>query len=200
MHHDPIHSLAQPPRSVLVPPRVRNASCAPVFRRSPRGTLPSHRGLVPALSARPPSGSDRRVRRCDVYTSRVEEQGAPGEQAAGTVVGRHFGTPASHVRSIAVVEGLSYLVLLFIAMPLKYLADMPLAVRIAGSAHGALFVWLGLLVLGGLTRRGRSLVWAGKIFVASLLPFGTFVIDRGLRDEIESDRRLATNDQVADAG
>lgn len=120
----------------------------------------------------------------------MEERKASGAHAPDNIVARHFGTPAAHLRSIAVVEGFSYLVLLFIAMPLKYLADMPLAVRIAGSAHGALFVWLGLLVLGGVTRRGRSLVWAGKILVASLLPFGTLVIDRGLRAEIESDGHL----------
>ena len=38
------------------------------------------------------------------------------------------------------IEGWSYLILLFIAMPLKYIFDMPLAVRIVGSAHGLLFV------------------------------------------------------------
>ena len=43
---------------------------------------------------------------------------------------------------IGKLEGYSYLALLFIAMPLKYMADMPLAVRIAGSIHGALFVTL----------------------------------------------------------
>jgi len=128
------------------------------------------------------------------------ERGASGGKSSGNIVGRHFGTPAAHLRSIAVVEGLSYLVLLGIAMPLKYLGDMPLAVRIAGSAHGALFVWLGLLVLGGLTTRGRSLVWAGKILVASLLPFGTFVIGRGLRAEVESDRRLGADGPAVDAG
>jgi integral membrane protein len=112
-------------------------------------------------------------------------------EPASNVVARHFGTPASHLRSIAVVEGLSYLVLLFIAMPLKYLGDMPLAVRIAGSAHGALFVWLGLLVLGGLTTRGRPLGWGVKIMVASLLPFGTWVIDRALKAEVDAEGRLA---------
>lgn len=50
------------------------------------------------------------------------------------------------LRIIAFLEGLSFLVLLFIAMPLKYLADMPLAVRIAGSVHGGLFlVFLAVL-------------------------------------------------------
>ena len=106
-----------------------------------------------------------------------------------SVVRRHFGSPASHLRSIAVLEGLSYVLLLFVAMPLKYLAGMPLAVRIAGSGHGALFVWLGLLVLGGLTTRGRPLRWGVKIMVASLFPFGTWVIDRGLRAEVEAGGR-----------
>jgi len=100
----------------------------------------------------------------------------------------HFGTPASHLRSIALLEGLSYLVLLFIAMPLKYLGDMPMAVRIVGSAHGALFVWLGLLALRGLTSRGRPASWAARIMVASLLPFGTLVIDRRLRGEVDAGR------------
>ena len=100
---------------------------------------------------------------------------------------RHFGSPASHLRSIACLEGLSYVVLLFVAMPLKYVGDMPLAVRIAGSAHGALFVWLGVLVLQGLRSRDRSFRWGMRLFVASLLPFGTFVIDRRLRAEVNAE-------------
>jgi integral membrane protein len=42
--------------------------------------------------------------------------------------------------TVGKIEGYSYLALLFIAMPLKYLADIPTAVRIAGSIHGVLFV------------------------------------------------------------
>ncbi|MEE2966224.1 MAG: DUF3817 domain-containing protein [Acidobacteriota bacterium] len=106
-----------------------------------------------------------------------------------TIGKTHFGTPASHLRSIALLEGLSYLVLLFIAMPLKYVGDMPLAVRIVGSAHGALFVWLGLLVLRGLVSRHRPTSWAARIMAASLLPFGTLVLDRRLRGEADAARR-----------
>lgn len=95
-----------------------------------------------------------------------------------------FDSPAAHLRSVAFLEGLSYVVLLFVAMPLKYLAGQPLAVRIVGSLHGALFVWLALLVLRGLTRRGRPFGWGVRIMVASLLPFGTFAIDRRLRAEV----------------
>ena len=43
-------------------------------------------------------------------------------------------------RIIAVLEGWSYVLLLFIAMPLKYMFDMPLFVKYLGWAHGALFV------------------------------------------------------------
>ena len=102
---------------------------------------------------------------------------------SSSVAERHFGSPASHLRSVAVLEGFSYLLLLFVAMPLKYLGDMPLAVSVVGSIHGALFVWLGMLVGGGLTRRGRPMSWSVRIMVAALLPFGMFVIDRRLKAE-----------------
>ncbi|MEE2638836.1 MAG: DUF3817 domain-containing protein [Acidobacteriota bacterium] len=100
---------------------------------------------------------------------------------------RYFASPATHLRSVALLEGLSYVLLLFVAMPLKYLADMPTMVRSIGSVHGALFIWLGLLVAAGLGRRGRPLRWAIRIMVASLLPFGTFAIDRELRTEIQAE-------------
>ncbi len=76
------------------------------------------------------------------------------------------------------LEGISYLLLLGVAMPLKYYADMPIAVKIAGSVHGVLFIWF-LLALG---RTTAKLKWPlSKAFVgvlASLLPFGPFFLDR----------------------
>ena len=97
-----------------------------------------------------------------------------------------FDTPAARLRSAAFLEGLSYVLLLFVAMPLKYLGDEPLAVRITGSLHGALFVWLALATLSGIRTRGRSLGWGARIGVASLIPFGTFFLDRQLRAEEEA--------------
>lgn len=99
-----------------------------------------------------------------------------------------FDTPQAHLRSVAFLEGLSYVLLLFVAMPLKYAAGMPQAVRVVGSAHGALFVWLMALLGLGL-RRGETLAWAVKIGIASLLPFGTFFLDRSLREAEEASRR-----------
>jgi len=100
---------------------------------------------------------------------------------------RYFGSPGAHLRSVALIEGLSFVLLLFVAMPLKYGADMPMAVRIVGASHGALFIWLGWLVLSGMRNRGRSMEWATRIMVAALLPFGPFVIDRRLRAEADEE-------------
>lgn len=51
-----------------------------------------------------------------------------------------FNNTFSRFRLISFIEGLSYLILIFIAMPLKYLAGYPLAVKIVGMAHGVLFI------------------------------------------------------------
>ncbi|MDA7816564.1 DUF3817 domain-containing protein [Sulfurimonas sp.] len=75
---------------------------------------------------------------------------------------------------INTTEGYSYLVLLFIAMPMKYMFEYPSAVKIAGMAHGVLFVLLCILI----TTSWIKIKWSWKesllFFVASLIPFGTF--------------------------
>jgi integral membrane protein len=79
-------------------------------------------------------------------------------------------------------EALSLLVLLCIAMPLKYLYDMPVAVRIVGAAHGVLF----LGYIGAALVVARAEAWGlAKLIrcgVASCLPFGTFIFERELRE------------------
>ena len=112
-----------------------------------------------------------------------------GSLMHSSITQRHFGSPASHLRSVAFLEGLSYVVLLFVAVPLKYLGDLPIAVSVVGPVHGTLFAWLGLLVVGGLTSRDRSMGWGIRIMVAALLPFGIFVIDRRLRAEVNDKGR-----------
>ena len=94
-----------------------------------------------------------------------------------------FDTPTARLRSVAFIEGISYVVLLFVAMPLKYAAGMPMAVRIVGSAHGFLFAWLMFQLLHAMMRRGRTFGWAFRIGLASLLPFGTFFLDGRLKAE-----------------
>lgn len=85
------------------------------------------------------------------------------------------------LRTTGLLEGLSYLFLLGIAMPLKYIAKLPIFVQIGGSLHGLFFV-LFCITLFQVTRKYQwSLKEAGMAFVASLIPFGTFVLDRKLR-------------------
>lgn len=88
------------------------------------------------------------------------------------------------LRVVAFLEGVSFVLLLFVAMPLKYYAGLPLAVRIVGSLHGLLFV----VFCWALLRAAVACEWPLRrsllAFVASLLPFGTFVFDRSLKREI----------------
>lgn len=87
-------------------------------------------------------------------------------------------------RRIAIIEGISYLLLLFIAMPLKYFADQPLPVKYLGWVHGVLFVAFCVLLLGAWTERKWSFGKATLAFISSLLPFGTFFFDREIRREL----------------
>ena len=82
---------------------------------------------------------------------------------------------------INTTEGYSYLFLLFIAMPLKYAFGYPMVVKIAGMAHGVLFVAFCLLLL----QSWIETKWAFKenviFFVATLIPFGTFYTKRKIQ-------------------
>jgi len=81
-------------------------------------------------------------------------------------------------------EGISFLVLLGIAMPLKYFAGLPMAVKIVGYIHGFLFVAFVILALEAKSLYSKSFGWLAAAFLASLLPFGTFIMDaRWKKDE-----------------
>ncbi len=75
---------------------------------------------------------------------------------------------------INTIEGYSYLLLVFVAMPLKYLAGIAIAVKIVGMLHGALFTAFCILLVPA----WKEAKWPFKnniiFFVASLVPFGTF--------------------------
>lgn len=90
--------------------------------------------------------------------------------------------PVSLLRQVALAEGVSYLLLLGVAMPLKYLANMPLAVKVVGWAHGVLFVGFCLLLLQTLMTTRWSFIRAAVVFVASLLPFAPFFLDGRMRE------------------
>ncbi len=79
---------------------------------------------------------------------------------------------------IALLEGISYLLLLFVAVPIKYLANDPQYVKLLGMPHGMLFVAYIILTI----MLGATLKWNTKtlliVLVASIIPFGTFYVDR----------------------
>lgn len=84
------------------------------------------------------------------------------------------------LRQLALVEGISTLVLFGIAMPLKYFAGMPLAVRIVGSLHGALFVALVIMLLVAIRKVPISPALAAAGIAAAVVPGGPFLLDRHL--------------------
>lgn len=96
--------------------------------------------------------------------------------------------PVSLLRSVTLLEAISFLLLLFIAMPLKYAWGMPMAVRIAGSVHGGLFVLFCFALWQVLNHTNWPMKRAAFVFVASIVPFMPFFIDKRLREWAEETR------------
>lgn len=93
------------------------------------------------------------------------------------------------LRQLAIVEGISTLVLFGVAMPLKYFAGMPMAVTIVGSIHGFLFLALVLMLLLAIRRVPISLGLAAVGVAAAILPGGPFLLERRLaRLEVQPKR------------
>lgn len=84
------------------------------------------------------------------------------------------------LRHLAIAEGISTLILFGIAMPLKYMAGMPMAVTIVGSIHGFLFVVLVAMLLFAIRKVPISMKLAAAGIAAAVIPGGPFVLDRKL--------------------
>ncbi|AIF65458.1 DUF3817 domain-containing protein [Terribacillus saccharophilus] len=84
-------------------------------------------------------------------------------------------------RIIGFLEGTSLLLLLFMAMPLKYMMDIPIFVTYIGAIHGGLFVlyviWTGYTTL----KVGWGMKWAILALIASVIPFGYYILDMRLQ-------------------
>ncbi|GGG06909.1 DUF3817 domain-containing protein [Pontibacter amylolyticus] len=105
-------------------------------------------------------------------------------------------TPISRLRTIGIYEGISYLLLLGIAMPIKYMAGIPEVVKYTGWAHGVLFVLYMMSVLEVTLTHNWSIKKVAAAVVASLLPFGPFILDKKLLKE-EENRKEKPVKQVA---
>lgn len=94
-------------------------------------------------------------------------------------------TPIGRLRLIGYIEGLSLLVLLFIAVPLKYAADNPSLSKIMGPLHGALFLLFVFNTLSvGVEQQWKFRQTTYKVMLACIIPFGTFYIDHKILSKI----------------
>ena len=83
----------------------------------------------------------------------------------------------------ALAEGCSFLTWLFIAMPMKYFMGMPEVVRVVGAIHGGLFLlYVGLLAMLHVKQRW-PVIFSLYALIASVIPFGTFILDKHLREK-----------------
>ena len=92
-------------------------------------------------------------------------------------------SPIRAFRMTALAEGVSFLTLLFVAMPMKYFMGMPEVVRVVGAIHGGLFLlYVGLLAMLHVRQRW-PVMFSLYALVASVIPFGTFILDKHLREK-----------------
>ena len=96
-----------------------------------------------------------------------------------------FTSAPKRLRAIAFIEGISYLLLLLIAMPLKYVLGIKLGVTIVGGAHGALFVAFAIMTFHAMIAYKKGLLWGIKVGIASIIPLGTFFLDKDLKELVE---------------
>lgn len=90
----------------------------------------------------------------------------------------------NNLRLIGLIEGISFLVLLLIAMPMKYYFGIPMAVKITGWIHGILFIlYIAAVILAIEAMRWN---WFSVLIAlsASLIPVGTFILDKSLKKRL----------------
>lgn len=91
-------------------------------------------------------------------------------------------TPVGRVRLSGIIEGTSFLILLGIAMPLKYAADLPEAVSVVGMLHGILFVLYLIAIAHAFLVRHLTFMKSLLAVGAAFIPFGPFLLDKKLRN------------------
>jgi len=93
------------------------------------------------------------------------------------------------LRWMSVVDAITYLILVGVAMPLKYLADMPLAVSVVGMIHGVAWMFFMWLLMRARFEAAwpRSRLWL--LGVAALVPIVPFFLDRSVREWVAAEDR-----------
>ncbi|RYD59097.1 MAG: DUF3817 domain-containing protein [Sphingobacteriales bacterium] len=92
---------------------------------------------------------------------------------------RLLSTSIGRLRILGILEGISLLVLLGIAMPVKYILGNPALVRSVGMAHGVLFVLFVLYtIMASISNSWKFGSVTAKLLVGCVLPFGSFYVDK----------------------
>ena len=90
---------------------------------------------------------------------------------------KYFSSAIGFFRLIAFLEGLSLLILLFVAMPMKYMFDKPKMVQTVGGFHGLLFMLFVYLAFRVAIRYEWKFIKTSLIMISSFVPFGTIIAD-----------------------
>lgn len=93
-------------------------------------------------------------------------------------------------RKVAIWEGISFILLVFVAMPIKYGLGIPQFVRVIGMAHGILFIAYVILLIQVAIEHDWPMKKSALGFIASILPFGPFIFDRTLEREITEEELI----------
>ena len=92
-------------------------------------------------------------------------------------------TAFERFRIISIIEGLSFLLLVFIAMPIKYLGDNPIPVKIVGMGHGVLFILFSIALFHVIYKCKWNKGFGILLFIYSLIPFGFIFIDKAIKKQ-----------------
>ncbi|MFH7013550.1 DUF3817 domain-containing protein [Flavobacterium sp. FlaQc-52] len=100
-----------------------------------------------------------------------------------------FKTNIGRLRILGFLEGVSLLILVFIAVPLKYFFDNPAGTKAIGPIHGALFLLFIFNTLSvGVEQNWKFKTTTWKVLLACIVPFGTFYIDHKILSKIKMDQ------------
>lgn len=96
-----------------------------------------------------------------------------------------FSSKSGRLRLLGYIEGITLLLLVFVAVPLKYFLAYPVLTKVLGPIHGAFFLLFVINALGvGVEQNWRFRTTTWKVILACFIPFGTFYIDRKILSKI----------------
>lgn len=95
-------------------------------------------------------------------------------------------TKTGRLRIVGLLEGISLLILLFIAVPMKYIFKNPIGSEVVGPIHGVLFLLFVFNTLSvGVEQQWKFKTTTWKVLLACIVPFGTFYIDKTILRKID---------------